>query len=138
MRTRNLEIPGSRYACPGMTGELPQPPADLLDKALVELGVIGALRRLPHELIEAVGIVADQDAPVLGLNAVENDLGCGRRCGRRLVAKTAGAIECDLLNVLIRHRPGVDAHALQTLARREHFVVTQTFGFTAALDLAGV
>jgi hypothetical protein len=43
-------------------------------KALVKLRVIRAFRRLPHALVEPVGIVADQNAPALGLDAIENDL----------------------------------------------------------------
>src|SRR5207247_6142179 len=50
-----------------------QPPADLGGKALVEFGVIDTFRRLAHPLVEAVGIVADQNAPAFGLDALEND-----------------------------------------------------------------
>src|SRR4030088_2720105 len=82
--------------------ELAQPPTDLFDKALVELRLIGAFRRLPDALVEAVGIVADQNAPAPGLDAVENDFCRGGGRGRRLVAKTARAIERDLLDVFVR------------------------------------
>ena len=43
-------------------------------EVLIELRRIGLLRRLPHALVELVGVVADQDAPALGLDAVEDDL----------------------------------------------------------------
>jgi methyl-accepting chemotaxis protein len=90
---------------------LTQPPADLGGKALVELGVIGALRRLPDALVEAVGVVADQDAPALGLDAVEDDLGRGGAVigasSRKLRARSAAS----LLDILIRHRRGIDADA---------------------------
>src|ERR1700682_601157 len=71
----------------------PQPPADLGREALVKLGLVGLFRRLPHPLVEAMGVVADQDAPAFGLDAVENDFCRGGSGGRRLVAKTAGASE---------------------------------------------
>src|SRR6202051_4295197 len=66
---------------------LTQPPANLGGKTLVELGVIGVLRRLPHALVEAVGVIADQDAPAPGLDAVEDDLGRRRRGHGSLVAE---------------------------------------------------
>jgi hypothetical protein len=49
---------------------LTQPPADLPGKTLIEFGVIGAFRCLPHALVEAVGVVADQNAPSLGLDTI--------------------------------------------------------------------
>src|SRR6267142_539065 len=117
---------------------LTQPPADLGGNALEELGVVGALRRLPDALVEAVGVVADQDAPAPGLDAVEDDL-CRRRRGHgSLVAKGPGTIGRNLLNVLIRHRRRVDAHALETLAGHRDFDLAQALGFATALDLAGI
>src|SRR5665213_407203 len=97
---------------PGMTpAALPDPPADLLRKTAVKFIIIGARRPLAHTLVEAVRIVADQDAPALSLDAVEDDL-CGlSRRRRRLVAKTAGAIGRDFLDVLVRHWLRVDADA---------------------------
>ena len=99
--------------CRAQSQAQPISPTDLFGKALIELGLVGLLRGLSHPLIEPLGVVADQNAPALGLDAFENDL-CrrgGRR--RRLFAEASGAIERDVLNVLIRHRRGVDAHALQ-------------------------
>src|SRR6202048_468831 len=85
-----------------------QPPADLLRKALVELGRVGLVRRLPHARIELVGVVADQDAPAIGLDAIEDDPGRRRRRGRRLIVKLLGTIERDLLDVPVRHRLRID------------------------------
>jgi hypothetical protein len=42
-----------------------------------------------------VGIVADENSPMAGLDALEDDL-----C-RRLVAEDARAVECDLLDIVI-------------------------------------
>src|SRR5262245_11780877 len=46
-------------------------PADFLGKALVELGLVGALRRLTHALVEPLRVVADEDAPLPGLDPIE-------------------------------------------------------------------
>src|SRR3954454_21493318 len=59
----------------------PHPPADLGGKALVEIEIVGRLRLLAHAFVEAMGVVADQDAPALGLDAVENGP-CRLRCRR--------------------------------------------------------
>src|SRR6185369_13590153 len=75
---------------------LPEPPADLFRKALVELRRVGLFRGLPHPLVELVGVVADENAPALGLDAVEDDLRRSRRRGRRLFEKVAGTVERDL------------------------------------------
>ena len=40
-------------------------------------------------------VVADENAPALGLDAIEDDLGRGSRRGRRLVAERARAVERD-------------------------------------------
>src|SRR4051795_3370806 len=62
----------------GAAAILSQPPADLVPVALIELGRVGFLRRLAHAGVQRMGVVADQDAPALGLDAVEDDL-CRRR-----------------------------------------------------------
>src|SRR3954454_4715598 len=80
----------------------PQPPADLVPIALVELGRIGLLRRLAHARVELVGVVTDQDTPAVGLDAVEDDLCRGRRGGRRLIPKRSRAVERQGLDVLVR------------------------------------
>src|ERR1700730_13689632 len=49
----------------------PEPPVDLLDKALVELGIVGAFRALAYALVEPVRIVADQDAPAPLLHPIQ-------------------------------------------------------------------
>ena len=48
------------------------------------------------------------------------------------------AFQRDRLNILVRHRRCVDAHALQPLAGRQDLVGAQLIGFAAGLDLAGV
>src|SRR5260370_6831927 len=52
--------------------KLSQPPAGLGGEALVKLRLIGAFRRLPHPLVEPVGVVTDQNAPAFGLDTIEN------------------------------------------------------------------
>src|ERR1700730_8460018 len=87
----------------GNDGELPQPPAYLSCKALVKLRVIGPFGRLPHALVQAEGVVADQNAPALGLDAIENDFGGSGGRRRRVLKKAAGAFGGERLNVLVRH-----------------------------------
>src|SRR6266550_8178769 len=116
----------------------PDAPADLFGKALVKFRLVGALRRLPHALIEPVSVVTDEDAPAAGLDAVEDNLGGLSRRSRRFVAERARAIERDLLNILVRHRRGVDADAFQPLPCRQDFVLTQAIRLGAILDLAGI
>src|SRR5215475_12829960 len=50
-------------------------PAHLPGQGLEEIGIVSALRRLAHEPVDLLGILAHQDAPALGLDAVEDDLG---------------------------------------------------------------
>src|SRR5438105_987515 len=66
--TRLARASGSR------ADDLAEAPADLLAIALVELVRVGLFRRLAHTDVELVGVIADQDAPALRLDAVENDL----------------------------------------------------------------
>src|SRR5262245_27604920 len=73
--------------------DLSEAPADRVAIALVELWRVGFFRRLAHAHVEFVCVVADQDTPMLRLDAIENDL-CGpRRRRRRLVAERACAVE---------------------------------------------
>src|SRR3954469_8738771 len=67
-RRRWLWVP----AFAGTTKSSPDPPADLGGKALVEIEIVGRLRLLAHAFVEPLRVVADQDAPALGLDAVEN------------------------------------------------------------------
>src|SRR5712671_3176363 len=82
---------------------LSDPPTHLLRDALVELGLIGAFRRLPHPLVEPVGVVADQNAPALGLDAIEDDPGGLGGGHRRILKEAAGAFGHRCPNVLVRH-----------------------------------
>src|SRR5882757_4653883 len=78
---------------------LPQAPTHLFRKALEKLGLIGPFRRLPHAFVEAVGVVADQNAPAFGLDAIEDDAGGLGGGGRRLLKEAAGAFGHGCLNV---------------------------------------
>src|SRR3977135_3368178 len=75
------------------------PPADFGGKTLVEVGIIGAFRGLAHPLIEAASVIADQDAPALRLDAVENDRRRRGSRGRALLEKAPGTLGRDSLNV---------------------------------------
>src|SRR5262245_10145261 len=81
--------------------DLSEAPADRVAIALVECWRVDLFRRLAHARVELMCVVADQDAPALRLDAIENDL-CGlRRRRRSLVAERARAVERALLNVLV-------------------------------------
>src|SRR5580704_10110426 len=95
----------------------PYPPADLFDKTPVEFDIIGMLRRLSDALVEPVGVVANQNAPALGLDAIENDPGCRRCRRRRLLKKSPGAFGGGVLDIVVRHRSLVDTYPPQALAR---------------------
>src|SRR5580704_15108564 len=81
---------------------LTQPPADFFRERLEEVTLIGLLRRLPDMLVERVGVVADQDAPALGLDAVEDHLGSGGSRHRRFLAERPRPLDRDVLDVLVR------------------------------------
>src|ERR1700761_7162926 len=44
-------------------------PAHLVGETLEEVHVVGALGRLAHTLVDLLGVLADQDAPAIGLHA---------------------------------------------------------------------
>src|SRR5947207_9254044 len=44
-------------------------PAGLAGKSLEEINVVGAFRRLAHPPVDQFGVMADQDAPAVGLDA---------------------------------------------------------------------
>src|ERR1700681_2135702 len=48
-------------------------PVDFLGETFKEIEVVGAFRGLAHPLVDPFGIGADQDAPAVGLDAVEDD-----------------------------------------------------------------
>src|SRR4051812_49238968 len=71
----------------------PDAPAGLGGEGLEEGVVIGALGSLPDALVEDLGVVADEDAPAVGLDPVEND---PRRCRGRhrgLVLEASRALD---------------------------------------------
>src|ERR1700732_947016 len=79
-----------------------EPPVDLLDKALVELGIVGAFRALAYALVEPARIVADQDAPAPLLHPIEDGFRRRRRSGWCFIAKRPRTVERDLLNGVVR------------------------------------
>src|ERR1044071_893346 len=56
-------------------------PAGRAREFLEEIDVVGALRRLAHAAVDLMRVLADEDAPAVGLDAVEEDLGGLRPAG---------------------------------------------------------
>src|ERR1700732_4346631 len=66
-------------------------PPHFLCETVEEIEVVGAFRGLAHPLVDPFGIGADQDAPAVGLDAVEDDLGGLGCAGRRVLEEAPGA-----------------------------------------------
>src|SRR4051794_33983318 len=85
-------------------------PAGRAREVLEEIDVVGVLRRLAHASVDLLRVLADEDAPAVGLDAVEDDLGGFRRTGRRLLGKSPLALGDDVADVVVGHRRDVAAH----------------------------
>src|SRR5215510_3864576 len=76
-------------------------PADLPGQGLEEVDIVGPFRRLAHQPVDLLGVLAHQDAPSLGLDSVEDDLcGLGRR-GRRILQEASRPFMGALADILV-------------------------------------
>src|SRR5262249_25351855 len=91
----------------------PDLPADLLRERRVEIRPRAPLRRSAHALIEQLGILADQNAPALGLDAIEDDLRRLCRRGRRLLEEAPRPLDRRFLDIGVAHLGFVDAGIAQ-------------------------
>src|SRR5215472_9490248 len=111
-------------------------PPRLGGEALEEVEIIGAFRRLPHQFIEAVGILADQDAPSVGLDPIEDD-GCSLRRGRwRVLDEAPCTLGRQRLNVGVRHGGYVHAGCRGARSNLRAFPRRQRGAIAAAMDVA--
>src|SRR5205814_10568336 len=76
-------------------------PAGRTRELLEEIDVVGALRRAAHAPVDLLRVVADEDAPAVGLDPVEDALGGFRRTGRRLLGKSPLALGDDVAAVVV-------------------------------------
>src|SRR6185437_12785775 len=80
----------------------PDAPASFLGEALEEVVVVGPLGGLPDQRVDQLGIVADQDAPAIGPDAVEDDGRGGGGAGRRVLQEASRPLRREVLDVLVR------------------------------------
>src|SRR3984893_10861592 len=85
-------------------------PPHFLCETVEEIEVVGAFRGLAHPLVDPFGIGADQDAPAVGLDAVEDDLGGLGGAGRRFLDEAPRPFFGELGDVAVRQVRHVDAH----------------------------
>src|SRR3981081_4458053 len=84
-RSRNRETSGDRGGSRSAAASATDLPPHFLGETVEEIEVVGAFRGLAHPLVDAFGIGADQDAPAVGLDALEDDFGGLGGPGRRLL-----------------------------------------------------
>src|SRR6202007_1333793 len=98
-----------------------------------------AFRRLAHHFVDLVSVRPDENAPAIGLDAVEDD---GRglcRAGQRLVAKTPLAPGHEVTQLIIRQLGDVAAKQSKSLSRlRETGSIDRVRFAIAAVELARV
>src|SRR6516225_9803583 len=78
-----------------------QPPASLARELLEEIDIIGALGRPADQFIDIMGVWPDQNAPLVGLDSVEDDRRRFGGAGRRLLAEAALALGDPLPDVVV-------------------------------------
>src|SRR4029077_14699456 len=69
-----------------------QQPANLARELLEEIDIVGALGRPADQFIDLMGVWPDQNAPLVGLDSVEDDRRRFGGAGRRLLAEAALAL----------------------------------------------
>src|SRR5580693_8601565 len=85
-------------------------PPHFLGETVEEIEVVGPFRGLAHPLVDPFGVGADQDAPAVGLDAVEDDLGGLGGAGWRVLEEAPGALLGQLGDIAVRQVRHVDAH----------------------------
>jgi hypothetical protein len=70
--------------------------------SLEERDVVGAFWRLAHHFVDLVSVWPDQNAPAIGLYAVEDDRRGLCRAGQRLVAKTPLELGHEVTQLIVR------------------------------------
>src|SRR5580700_6434498 len=109
-RNRNRETSGRSGGSRLRAGSAAHFPPYFLGETVEEIWVVGAFRSLAHPLVDPFGVGADQDAPALGLDAVEDDLGGLGGAGRRVLEEAPGALLGQLGDIAVRQVRHVDAH----------------------------
>src|SRR5258707_839157 len=79
-----------------------QAPANLARERLEEIDIVGALGRPADQSIDLMGVWPDQNAPLVGLDSVEDDRRRFGSAGRRFLAEAALALGDPLPDVVVR------------------------------------
>src|SRR3984893_16200883 len=114
-----------------------QAPANFARELLEEIDIVGALGRPADQSIDLMGVWPDQNAPLVGLDSVEDDRRRFGGAGRRLLAEAALALGDPLPDVVVRHGRGVSAHRGKARPRLRQLRRVHRIRLIAALDLAG-
>ena len=78
-----------------------QAPADLPRELLEEIDIISAFGRPADQFIDLMGVWPDQNAPLVGLDSLEDDRRRFGGAGRRLLAEAALALGDPLASLPI-------------------------------------
>src|SRR5712664_1574950 len=113
-------------------------PPYFLGETVEEIEVVGAFRGLAHPLVDPFGVGADQDAPAVGLDALEDDFGGLGGAGRRLLDEAPRPFLGKPGDVAVRQVRHVDAHRGDPCAHLGDFLGIHGVRIVAALDLARV
>src|SRR6202040_1430794 len=104
-----------------------------------ERDVVGAFRRLAHHFVDLVSIRPDENAPAIGLDAVEDDRRGLCRAGQRLVTKTPLERGHEVTQLIVRQLRDVAAQQSKALPRLGETSSIDRVRFAiAAVDLARV
>jgi hypothetical protein len=81
-----------------------------LRELLEEVDIVGALGRPADQFIDLMGVWPNQNAPLVGLDSVEDDRRRFGGAGRRLLEEATLALGDPLPDVVVRHGRGISAH----------------------------
>src|ERR1700730_16100173 len=87
-----------------------QAPANFARELLEEIDIVGALGRPADQSIDLMGVWPDQNAPLVGLDSVEDDRRRFGGAGRRLLAEAELGLGQPLPDLVVRHGRGASAH----------------------------
>src|SRR5271165_5424843 len=95
-------------------------PAAAPAKILVELRAVRLLKRCADPIVEKLGILADENAPLLGLHGIEDD-GCRlRRSRRRTFSPTLFQFHDTCPDLIVGIADDVDTLCRKQFARGEY------------------
>src|SRR5215470_1732614 len=82
-----------------------------------ERDVVGAFRRLAHHFVDLVSIRPYENAPAIGLDAVDDDRRGLCRAGQRLLTKTALEFGHEITHLIVRQLRDVTAQQSKAFPR---------------------